>query len=146
MLGFLRLSLSLANCRFARKCPLSGLLAAMPKCAILSTFSSMSSPPLRGFWARAASVLSPEGKVIAGYYTLSQFSVEPGTIPQQMAKTLPQYPMMPATLIGRLAVGAAFRGQGPGAILLYVAPRAGAWAKESSKAPGNRGCTNMPPS
>ncbi len=69
----------------------------------------------------AAFVLSHDGRTIAGYYTLSQFSVDLGEIPQHIAKRLPRYPMVPATLIGRLAVSTAFRGQGLGEILLMDA-------------------------
>ncbi len=69
----------------------------------------------------AAFVLSPDGRIIAGYYTLSQFSVELDTIPRHIAKRLPRYPMVPATLIGRLAVSDAFRGRGFGEMLLMDA-------------------------
>lgn len=40
---------------------------------------------------------------IVGYYTLSQTSVEVGKLPEAMAKRLPRYPQLGATLIGRLA-------------------------------------------
>jgi predicted GNAT family N-acyltransferase len=66
-------------------------------------------------------VLSLDGKTIAGYYTLSQYSVDLGTVPQDIARTLPKYPIVPATLIGRLAVSTVFRGQGLGEILLMDA-------------------------
>jgi predicted GNAT family N-acyltransferase len=66
-------------------------------------------------------VLSPDDKKIAGYYTLSQYSVDLGTVPQAIARTLPKYPIVPATLIGRLAVSTVFRGQGLGEILLMDA-------------------------
>jgi ribosomal protein S18 acetylase RimI-like enzyme len=69
----------------------------------------------------AAYVLSPDGRTIAGYYTLSQFSVDLGAIPQHIAKKLPRYSMVPATLIGRLAVSIAFRGRGLGEMLLMDA-------------------------
>ena len=69
----------------------------------------------------AAFVLTPDGKIIAGYYTLSQFSVDLGMLPQDIARKLPKYPIVPATLIGRLAVSAAFRGQGLGELLLMDA-------------------------
>jgi ribosomal protein S18 acetylase RimI-like enzyme len=39
----------------------------------------------------------------------------------EVAKKLPKYPMVPATLLGRLAVSSAFRGQGRGATLLMDA-------------------------
>jgi hypothetical protein len=40
---------------------------------------------------------------IIGYYTLSSFSVELTELPEQLRNTLPLYPRLPATLIGRLA-------------------------------------------
>ena len=69
----------------------------------------------------AAFVLSPDGRTTAGYYTLSQFSVELGSIPKHIAQRLPRYPLVPATLIGRLAVSTAFRGQRLGEMLLMDA-------------------------
>jgi predicted GNAT family N-acyltransferase len=66
-------------------------------------------------------VLSPDGRIIAGFYTLSQYSVDLGTVPQDITRTHPKYPIVPATLIGRLAVSAVFRGQGLGELLLMDA-------------------------
>jgi predicted GNAT family N-acyltransferase len=66
-------------------------------------------------------VITPDGSTIAGYYTLSQYAVQLDAIPPEVAKKLPKYPMVPATLIGRLAVSNAFRGQGHGATLLMDA-------------------------
>ena len=66
-------------------------------------------------------VITPDGTTIAGYYTLSQYSVQLDEIPAEVAKKLPKYPMVPATLLGRLAVSSAFRGQGHGATLLMDA-------------------------
>jgi ribosomal protein S18 acetylase RimI-like enzyme len=68
-----------------------------------------------------AFVATPDGKTIAGYYTLSQYSVELGVLPEELAGKLPHYPLVPATLIGRLAVSVAFRGQGIGELLLMDA-------------------------
>jgi len=42
-------------------------------------------------------------------------------IPVEVAKKLPKYSMVPATLLGRLAVSVAFRGQRHGATLLMDA-------------------------
>lgn len=69
----------------------------------------------------AVFVLSSDGKTIAGYYTLSQYSVELGEMPETLARRLPKYPDVPATLLGRLAVSTAFRGQGLGELLLMDA-------------------------
>lgn len=66
-------------------------------------------------------VITPDGTTIAGYYTLSQYSVQLDEIPAEVAKKLPKYPIVPATLLGRLAVSIAFRGQGHGATLLMDA-------------------------
>jgi len=66
-------------------------------------------------------VITPDGTTIAGYYTLSQCSVQLDEIPAEVAKKLPKYPIVPATLLGRLAVSVAFRGQGHGATLLMDA-------------------------
>jgi predicted GNAT family N-acyltransferase len=68
-----------------------------------------------------AFVLTPDGKTVAGYYTLSQYSVELDAIPDRLAAKLPKYPFVPATLIGRLAVSNEFRGQGLGELLLMDA-------------------------
>jgi predicted GNAT family N-acyltransferase len=69
----------------------------------------------------AVFVLTPNGKTVAGYYTLSQFSVELDAVPEEVAKRLPKYPHVPATLLGRLAVSSQFRGQGLGEYLLMDA-------------------------
>lgn len=66
-------------------------------------------------------VLTPDGRTIAGYYTLSQYAVRLDHVPPEVAKKLPRYPVVPATLIGRLAVSTAFRGQGHGETLLMDA-------------------------
>jgi predicted GNAT family N-acyltransferase len=66
-------------------------------------------------------VITSDGKTIAGYYTLSQYAVQLDTVPAEVAKKLPKYPIVPSTLLGRLAVSVAFRGQGLGAMLLMDA-------------------------
>ncbi len=66
-------------------------------------------------------VLTPDGKTVAGYYTLSQFSVNLCLLPQTIASKLPKYPDVPATLLGRLAVSKECRGQGLGEFLLMDA-------------------------
>lgn len=55
---------------------------------------------------------------IAGYYTLSSLSVE---LPEGMKKGLAKYSDYPVTLIGRLAVGESYQGQGLGGRLLLDA-------------------------
>lgn len=57
---------------------------------------------------------------IAGYYTLSSDNICVDDIPVELVKqlNLPRYPVIGATLIGRLARDLAFRGQGIGDLLL----------------------------
>jgi predicted GNAT family N-acyltransferase len=62
-----------------------------------------------------------EPPAIAGYYTLSQFSIDFVQLPDAIAKRLPRYPIVPATLLGRLAVASALRGQRLGETLLFDA-------------------------
>jgi GNAT superfamily N-acetyltransferase len=59
----------------------------------------------------------PDG-AIGGYYTLSATSVKLADLPDQITRRLPRYPLVPATLLGRLAVDRRFRGQGYGRFLL----------------------------
>jgi hypothetical protein len=66
-------------------------------------------------------VATIEPPVIAGYFTLSQFSIDFVLLPEALAKRLPRYPVVPATLLGRLAVSSAFRSQRLGETLLFDA-------------------------
>lgn len=59
----------------------------------------------------------PDGAV-AGYYTLSATAVNVGELPAQTARKLPRYPLVPATLLGRLAVDRRYQGKGHGRFLL----------------------------
>jgi predicted GNAT family N-acyltransferase len=58
---------------------------------------------------------------IVGYYTLSAYSVQFRELPESISKKLPRYPLLPATLLGRLAVASACRGQKLGRLLLMDA-------------------------
>jgi predicted GNAT family N-acyltransferase len=66
-------------------------------------------------------VLTPDGKTIVGYYSLSQYAVGLVHLPAEIAKRLPKYPEVPATLLGRLAIGDNSRGQQLGEFLLLDA-------------------------
>ncbi len=59
----------------------------------------------------------PDG-MIAGYYTLSATSVQIAKLPAQTVRKLPRYPLVPATLVGRLAVDRHHQGKGYGRFLL----------------------------
>lgn len=58
---------------------------------------------------------------IAGFYTLSATSITLEKIPDELARKLPRYPSLPATLLGRLARDLVFKGQGVGNLLMVDA-------------------------
>ena len=71
----------------------------------------------------AVFVLTPDGKTIAGYYTLSQYAVDSTSVPEETMRNLglPKYKELPATLLGRLARSLTFQGQRVGELLLMSA-------------------------
>jgi GNAT superfamily N-acetyltransferase len=64
-----------------------------------------------------------DAKRIAGYYTLAATGIQFDDLPAAMQKKLPRYPIVPAILLGRLAVDRRYQGQGLGAFLLVDALR-----------------------
>jgi GNAT superfamily N-acetyltransferase len=64
-----------------------------------------------------------ESERIGGYYSLAATGVPRELLPTHVAQKLPKYPLLPATLLGRLAVSLAFRGRGLGEHLLLDALR-----------------------
>ena len=58
---------------------------------------------------------------IIGYYTLSAMGIDVGELPLDISRRLPRYPLVPATLLDRLAVDQRYRGQGMGEWLLMDA-------------------------
>lgn len=60
---------------------------------------------------------------IAGYYTLAATAIRLAELPMEISKKLPKYPLVPATLLGRLAVDQSYQGQGVGSFLLMDALR-----------------------
>jgi GNAT superfamily N-acetyltransferase len=70
----------------------------------------------------AAFVLTDEsGAIVLGYYTLSATVIYVGDLPAEIARKLPRYPRLPATLIGRMAVSREYQGRGFGEFLLMDA-------------------------
>jgi len=59
----------------------------------------------------------PPGSV-GGYYTLSATAVALAELPPDVVRRLPRYPLVPATLLGRLAVDQKRQGKGYGRFLL----------------------------
>jgi GNAT superfamily N-acetyltransferase len=68
-------------------------------------------------------VSTTEPDIVAGYYTLSSHSIDLGALPANVARKMPRYPLVPATLLGRLAVDRRYKGQGLGERLLMDALR-----------------------
>ncbi len=67
-------------------------------------------------------IASPTGTtIVAGYYTLAAASIPILDLPDDLTRRLPRYPVLPAALIGRLAVDHQFRKRSLGAALLFDA-------------------------
>lgn len=66
-------------------------------------------------------VASADGVKVLGFYTLSATSIQLAEVPDTLAKKLPRYPRLPATLLGRLATDLSARGVGLGRFLLVDA-------------------------
>jgi GNAT superfamily N-acetyltransferase len=73
--------------------------------------------------ANAVFVLAPRESPnqIAGYFTLCAYALAPGTVPEAVSKHIPRYPMVSATLLGRMALSREFQGRGLGSNLLAKA-------------------------
>jgi GNAT superfamily N-acetyltransferase len=56
--------------------------------------------------------------MVAGFYTLAATSVQASELPPEILKRLPRYPILPAALVGRLAVDQRFHRKGLGGALL----------------------------
>ncbi len=71
----------------------------------------------------AVDAATPAGTptAILGYYTLSTYGIRPGELPADMTRRLPRYPVVPAALLGRLAVACSHRGMRLGEHLLIDA-------------------------
>jgi predicted GNAT family N-acyltransferase len=93
-----------------------------------AAFSS-GSPPLDQYFKNQAGqavekklaavfVLTPDGKTVHGYFTLSSFVVKLDELPEKIAKKLTKMGEVPATLIGRLARSVDLKGKGVGELLL----------------------------
>lgn len=57
-------------------------------------------------------------ETVLGYYTLCAASLPQGAVPAAARKHVPRYPLVSATLIGRLAVSRTRQGDGLGSLLL----------------------------
>ncbi|MEI6705859.1 MAG: GNAT family N-acetyltransferase [Methylococcales bacterium] len=67
-----------------------------------------------------AYVLLEMDKII-GFYTLSASAINISDLNEQLAKRLPKYPLVPVSLLGRLAIDKNYQKQGLGDLLLMDA-------------------------
>jgi len=94
-----------------------------------SRFSSGSAPLDRYFREQASQdikrriascfvAVSAETKEVAGFYTLTAASIALDALAAETIRKLPRYPVVPAALLGRLAVAGNYQGKGLGGVLL----------------------------
>ncbi len=68
-------------------------------------------------------LVNPPVAAVVGYYTLSACVVGVADLAADLAKSLPRYPQLPVTLLGRLALDQRVRRQGLGEFMLLDALR-----------------------
>ena len=68
-------------------------------------------------------LVESESQKVIGYYTLSALAISAGELPKQIIKKYPKYNLLPATLLGRLAVDKQYRRKGFGGLLIIDALR-----------------------
>jgi GNAT superfamily N-acetyltransferase len=94
-----------------------------------SAFSSGSEPLDRYFREQASQdvkrriatcfvAVSVATEEVAGYYTLTATSIALMDLSPDVVRKLPRYPVVPAALVGRLAVAREYQGKGLGGVLL----------------------------
>lgn len=66
----------------------------------------------------SAAAGTPDPTRVLGYYTLSNYGLGLGELPADVTRRLPKYPVVPAALLGRLAVASESQGAGLGDFLL----------------------------
>ena len=90
------------------------------KDALDSYFQRQITQDARRHLATPFVMIMPDG-MIGGFYTLSSTALRLVELPDDIAKRLPRYQLIPATLIGRLALDRRCHGQGWGSFLLLDA-------------------------
>jgi ribosomal protein S18 acetylase RimI-like enzyme len=83
-------------------------------------FKELASQDVRRRMAGCFVALDGDGRIV-GFYTLAATSVALDALPEGVAKGLPRYPVVPAMLIGRLAVAVEHQGKNLGNSLIVDA-------------------------
>lgn len=81
-------------------------------------FQTQASQDLRRRIATCFVAVSRDTDEIAGYYTLAATSIALTDLSAAIVKKLPRYPVIPAVLLGRLAIARSYQGKGLGGVLL----------------------------
>jgi len=89
--------------------------------ALNSYLKRQASQDLRRFLTAVFVLYNLEEKQIAGYYTLAATAIQLADLPDTLTRKLPKYPLIPATLLGRLAIDERYQGKGLGTFLLFDA-------------------------
>ena len=92
-------------------------------------FQTQASQDVRRRIATCFVAVSNDSGQIAGYYTLSATSIAVDALSPQFIQKLPRYPVVPAALLGRLAVARTQQGLGLGGVLLADALKRSAGAE-----------------
>jgi ribosomal protein S18 acetylase RimI-like enzyme len=92
-------------------------------------FQTQVTQDLRRRVATCFVALSRDTDEIAGYYTLAATSIAMDALSPAIVKKLPRYPVVPAALLGRLAVSRSHQGLGLGGVLLADALKRSARAE-----------------
>jgi ribosomal protein S18 acetylase RimI-like enzyme len=92
-------------------------------------FKTQASQDLRRRISACFVAVSRDSGEIAGYYTLAATSIALTDLSPAIVKKLPRYPVVPAALLGRLAVARSYQGQGLGGVLLADALKRSARAE-----------------
>src|SRR6476469_1721299 len=89
--------------------------------ALDSYLKRQASQDLRRFLTAVFVLYNLESEQIAGYYTLAATAIQLADLPDILTRKLPKYPLIPATLLGRLAIDERYQGKGLGTFLLFDA-------------------------
>ena len=81
-------------------------------------FQTQASQDIKRRIATCFVAVKEDGREVAGYYTLTATSVALSAFAPEIVKKLPRYPVVPAVLLGRMAVTRVYQGQGVGGVLL----------------------------
>ena len=81
-------------------------------------FQMQASQDVRRRIATCFVAVSRETGALAGFYTLTATSIALSAMSPAIVKKLPRYPVVPAALLGRLAIAQSHRGRGLGGVLL----------------------------